>query len=215
MSFFEWLKRCDAMTHGRIVTRVMLVVLASTLGACVLGDRKIMLDYPPKSDSGVVSAAKAATVATGAEVALAQFADERGEKKVIGDTQNAYGMRMADVIAVNDVPTWITDAVRSEMEQAGFTVIDEPSADEAAHTLMVSGEVITVYTTAYWSYEADVRFHARVQKAENTLLDKVYSGEGGAGTNWAATEKAYGHSLALALQDAARKFVSDLAALEK
>ncbi|MCZ6771587.1 MAG: hypothetical protein O7G83_06320 [Proteobacteria bacterium] len=57
-------------------------------------------------------------------------------------------MRIADVIAVNDVPTWITGAVRSEMEQAGFTVIDAPPADETADILMVSGEVVTVYTTA-------------------------------------------------------------------
>jgi len=204
------------MLRRRFVMRVLPVLLASTLGACVLGDRKIMLDYPPKADSGVVSEAKAAPApaATGVEIALAEFSDKRGEKKVIGDTQNAYGMRMADVIAVNDVPTWVTGAVRSEMQAAGYTVVDEPSAEEAARVLMVSGEVVKVYTTAYWSYEADVRFHALVQKGETVLLDKVYSGEGSEGTNWAATEKAYGHSLALALQDAARKFVGDLRALE-
>ncbi len=204
------------MIWRRFALRVMLIVVASTLGACVLGDRKIMLDYPPKSDSGAVSAAQAATtpVKTGAAVALAQFVDERAKKNMIGDTRNAYGMHMADVIAVNDVPTWITNAVRSEMEQAGFTIIDEPSADVAAHTLMVSGEVITVYTTAYWTYEADVSFRARVQKGPNILLDKVYSGDGSAGTNWAATEKGYGYSLALVLQDAARRFVGDLRALE-
>lgn len=204
------------MVCRRFVMRALPVLLVLTLGACVLGDRKIMLDYPPKSGSGVVPEAKAAPapVTAGTEVALASFGDEREEKKAIGDTQNAYGMRMADVIAVNDVPTWVTSAVRSEMEAAGFTVIDEPSAEVAARVLMVSGEVVKVYTTAYWSYEADVTFHARVQKGKAVLLDKVYSGEGSAGTNWAATERAYGQSLSLALQDAARKFVGDLGRLE-
>jgi len=203
------------MIYQRLLRWWALGILVLSLGGCVLGDRKILLDYPPKTDSGMVNQAQAASPPIGKDivVALAEFADERDEKAVIGDTQNAYGMRMADVIAVNDVPTWVTDAIRAEMTRAGFTVVDEPTAGGGVDALTVSGEVVKVYTTAYWSYEAEVSFHARAQNETGVLLDKVYVGEGSAGTNWAATERSYGQSLALALQDAAKGFVTDLGAL--
>jgi hypothetical protein len=41
-------------------------------------------------------------------------------------------------------------------------------------------------------------------------VDGVYTGKGGAGVNWSATDKSFGETLDLALQDALVQFARDV-----
>jgi hypothetical protein len=195
---------------------VMLLVAVLGAGGCAFGDRTVVLGYPPKPEGGVVSAALAAETPSpaGAQVTLVPFEDGRARTDIIGDVRNAYGMHTADVVAQNDVAEWVTGAIRTELKEAGFGVVDASSLAASGSAAVVSGEVVNVYSTAYWTYEADVSFYGRVQKGQEILLDKLYSGKESAGTNWAATAESYGQSLGLSLQQAAHRFIADLKTLK-
>ena len=121
-------------------------------------------------------------------------------------------MKTADVVAKNDVAEWVTDAIVEEFQHAGYQVTRGSSSKESTSGLVVSGEVLTVYCTALFSYEGDVSFTAIVMKDGKELIRKRYTGQGGAGVNWAATSSSYGYSLSEALERAAKDLLRDLRA---
>jgi len=191
-----------------------LVLSAASLSGCVLGTREPTLYYPPKAESDAVPAAHAAVkpVAKTVHVVLVPFADQRSDKNVVGTTRNAYGMKMADVIPKNSVPDWVTQALKTELQNDGYIVERRTPGDEgpASRSAFVSGEVLNVFCDMYLEYTGQVSLLVRVKRDGKELLNKHYAGEGSAGLAWAATEESYAQSLALALSSAIQKFVRDL-----
>lgn len=188
-------------------------ILAFILGGCVLGTRNPTLTYPPAADSGAVPAARADEMvpAKSIQIVLEPLADERSDRKTVGTTRNAFGMRMADVVPRNDVAQWVTRAVKTELERSGYTVIDaQPGASTSSTSILVSGEVLNVFCDMYMSYTGQVSLLMRLSKDGRELLNRHYSGEGSAGLAIAATSESYSRSLALALSAALQKFVADV-----
>lgn len=186
---------------------------AFLLGGCVLGTRNPTLTYPPSADSSAVSAAHAAEkpLAKNVQIVLEPFDDERSDQKTVGTTRNAFGMRMADVVPRNNVADWVTRAMKTELENNGYTVIDgKPGASASGAGVVVSGSVLNVFCDMYISYTGQVSLLVRLSKDGQSLLDRHYSGEGSAGLAIAATSESYSRSLALALSAALQRFVSDL-----
>lgn len=204
------------MIARRFALCLVLLVVTAGAGGCAFGDRMVTLSYPPQAEEGAVSAAHAATAPAQSrgQAVLAPFADGRAKSDTIGDVRNAYGMHTADVLASNSVEEWVAKAVSMELEQAGFAITDASSSHETSGNAVISGEVSNVYTTAYFTYKAEVSFYGRVQKGRAILLDELYTGAVDVGTNWAATAESYGRSLSLALQKAARDFVADIKKLD-
>jgi hypothetical protein len=206
------------MKHSQRLGLSLLAAGILILSGCAFGDRHVMLEYPlvEQGDTGLVSAAEAAELAAirDESVVLVQFTDLRANKELIGEVLNAYGMRTADVYAENDARDWITDAIRLELENAGYTVVDRESAGASPEIPVLSGEVLTVFCTAYFSYDAEISFLTRVEKGGEEILTKRYSGTGTAGVNWAATERSYGESLSLALSNAIGNMIADLEQLQ-
>ena len=191
-----------------------LIVTTAFLAGCVLGDRQPTLHYPPKAEADVVPVAQAAVkpAPKSVQIVLRPFVDQRSDKKVVGTTRNAFGMRMADVIPTNSVPDWVTQAIRMELQNSGYVVLPAGAGDEAAGrtSAVLSGEVLNVFCDMYLSYTGQVSLLTRVSRGGKEVLNRHYAGEGSAGLAWAATEESYAHSLALALASAIRQFLTDL-----
>ncbi len=118
---------------------------------------------------------------------------------------------MADVIPSNSVSDWVTRAVRAELESNGYSVIEGKQGDNVPSTsVIVSGEILNVFCDMYMSYTGQVSLVIRLNRDGKELLNRHYAGEGSAGLAIAATSESYSRSLALALQSALQKFVSDL-----
>ncbi|TAM49973.1 MAG: hypothetical protein EPN57_22930 [Paraburkholderia sp.] len=186
---------------------------AFVLSGCVLGTRNPTLSYPPASDAGRTSVAHAAETppSRNVQIVLKPFADERSNTRTVGTTRNAFGMRMADVIPSNSVSDWVTRAVRAELESNGYSVIEGKQGDNVPSTsVIVSGEILNVFCDMYMSYTGQVSLVIRLNRDGKELLNRHYAGEGSAGLAIAATSESYSRSLALALQSALQKFVSDL-----
>lgn len=189
----------------------ILSVLSLLLAGCAFGTRQPTLVYPPQAASGESGVAHAASAPApeAVKIVLKQFSDQRSDKRVVGTVRNAFGMKTADVIPTNEVADWVTEAIRSELQKAGYTVVDESTA-AGPDSAVVSGEVLNVYCDMYFNYTGQVSLLARVHRGEKELLNQHYAGEGSAGLAWAATADSYSQSLAMALQSALHKFLPDL-----
>jgi hypothetical protein len=190
---------------------LVLLVLAASLGGCAFGTRQVTLTYPPNNTAEVVPSVHAETpVSPSQRTIVIDFVDRRSEQQVIGEVRNGWGMRTADVVPLNSVPNWVVDAVKVDLEGAGYTVLHRDASQASLHDALLSGEILTVYCTALFSYEGEVSFIAKLTKDGKERLNKRYSGKGTAGLNWAATSDTYGQSLALALSDAVKQLIQDL-----
>jgi hypothetical protein len=190
-----------------------MLASALCLAGCAFGTRQPTLIYPPTSDSGETSVAHAAPIPRpkNIQVVLNPFADQRSDKKVVGTVRNAFGMHTADVIPTNSVPDWVQQAIKTELQNNGYTVSSGATADNSSgQNVVVSGEILNVFCDMYFSYTGQVSLIARVSKGGKELLNKHYSGEGSAGLALAMTGESYAKSLALALSSAVKHFVADL-----
>lgn len=195
------------MRHSsRLVVSATLLAFLGT--ACAFGDRHVRLEYPPPG-SETVAAVPASAPLGARTVHLGVFVDQRAERGRVGEVRNGWGMHTADVVAQDDVSEWVRGALHVELERAGLRVVDDCPA---AGGLEVRGEVLRVHCGAYLSYEGEVQVSAELVRDGKVLARYPASGKGSAGTNWGATEKGYGESLALALQAAARGLASEVAA---
>jgi len=196
----------------RYLSCIISVVL---LAGCAFGTREATLVYPPAPDGEAKSAPAKVAKAEAREpkIQLLQFRDERTEKGLVGKVRNGYGMHTADVIAKNSVTEWVTQALKLELQNRGFTVVvGTPKDPVEAGTIVISGEVLNVFCDMYFSYTGQVSLVVKLSDSTGELFRRHYAGEGSAGLAWAATSESFGYSLSLALSSALSKFLSELEA---
>lgn len=194
----------------RCTTTLAAVIFVA---GCAFGNRNATLIYPPKAESGAVPVAQAATrpASKNVQINLGSFTDQRTDKKVVGTMRNGFGMRTADVVAMNSVPDWVAQAIKMELENSGYSVVTVTAGDSAAGASpLVSGEILNVFCDMYMSYTGQVSLLAKVSKGGKDVLNKHYSGEGSAGLAFAGTAESFAQSLSLALAVAVKQFVAEL-----
>jgi hypothetical protein len=176
---------------------------------CAFGNRHVTLAYPPQQAKagGQPTALAAPRPPAGKKVVLVVLLDQRSTKQAVGSVHNGFGMRTADVIAVNNVADWVTSAIKLELEKAGFEVVSGFARNGEP---VVTGEVIKVYCEAWTKYEAEVVFDVRVLRGDKEFLKKSYTGKNDSTMNWGASSKSYGQALAVALANAAGNFAAEM-----
>lgn len=186
-------------------------VLALTAG-CAFGTRNAELSYPPReTDLGPATAhAAPAPPATPIPVVVLGFQDRRADPEHIGQVQNTLGMRTAWVVSGTDVAAWVTDAVETELESAGYKVKRAEAAADSGTTPVISGDVLKVFGSAYLTYGGDVTLDVRVTSAGKEIHRKTYTSHRTAGLNWTASGGGYANALEDALSDDLRALVADL-----
>lgn len=202
------IEKCILRTSS--IFSVFAVVLLLT--GCAFGDRQATLSYPPKS-----SADESDTHAYTAiqhepkniAVIVKPFTDNRTDKSRVGTVRNGFGMQTANVIPRNSVTDWVTDGLRSELKNYGYTVITENSHPSQT-VVEISGETLNVFCDMYFNYMGEVSIIARVKKDDEELFNKHYNGEGSVGLAWAGTGDSFSASLSLALATVLREFLKDL-----
>jgi len=188
-----------------------LVALAMALGGCAFGTREATLRYPPVAEPTSGTAQAATTQLPSAnrgEIALAPFADARSDKSRVGSVRNGFGMQTASVVTKDDIAAWVTTALRTELTNAGYRVVD--GASGTASGLLLTGDLTHLWCDSYFNYNGEVALDVRLRAAGQMLMNKKIEGNGSAGTNWAATAEAYGQTLALSLADALKKLVAEI-----
>ena len=196
----------NVVRWGKFFACCCAVVLVT---GCAFGTRQPTLTYPPIEESKEQPAATPTPKST--KVFLEPFRDERSDKTVVGTVRNGLGMRTADVVPTNSVPVWVTEAIRTELINSGYTVTNgAPPSTSSPGNILISGDVLDVFCDMYMSYSGRVSFVAKVKDNRGELLNKHYNGEGSAGMAIGGASDSYAQSLSLALSDAIKKFIADL-----
>lgn len=197
------------MNVTRVASLLALVSAPLLVGGCAFGNRRVNLTYPP-ANAGPQVASAAALGQGQRNVVLLAFIDQRQQKDRVGEVRNGFGMHTADVVAANSVAEWVTNAMKLELERAGFTVTVLSARSNESEDAVLSGEVIKVHCGAYFKYGGEVELAVRLERRGRTLIQKNYLGKGSAGTNWSATSKSYGVALSEALQNATQNLIAEL-----
>jgi hypothetical protein len=170
--------------------------------ACAFGDRHVNLAYKPMP-------APAGSAQHGV-IIVDPFTDKRADKTAVGTVRNTYYMHTADAVTSNDVGQWATEAVRIELKNSGYQVV-EPT-DAAADVPHISGDVTAVNCNAYLNYTGEITIVGLIKQGGKELLNGIYSGKGGAGLNVAATSDGYAECLNDTLGKTLKLLLADMAA---
>jgi len=187
-----------------------LSLLIPLVNGCAFGTRHATLVYPPAT--GTAASTNAPPPATLGKVALGTFSDERADKVLVGYVRNGYGMKTAEVHLDSDVVPFINDAVRYELQQAGWEIVDPPTTTNA-DLPVISGEVLVLHCDAFMSYEGEATVLIHATRNGHEVFKKTYSGTGGGHMNWGMTGKSYGLAISEAVQDALLGLTRDMPAI--
>lgn len=182
----------------KIVFLIVIGCALANVSGCAFGTRRPLLTY----DTALSPASK-----NNITIKVNSFKDERTWSKAkVGDVKNGFGMRCADIIPQNSVTEWVSDALKQELTNAGYTVSDSV---EAAN--MIDGVVMEVYTDAYMNYGGRVRLNIVLKdRSGKTILDKNYEAGENCGLNWAATAASYAKTLEVTLQQVMKSIIDDI-----
>jgi len=203
------------ITEGIMRTKIQVTLLVSVviLTGCAFGTRTAQLTYPPEEtgDSLIQSAYAGDAGPGGRQVVVLSVTDERQEKNRIGNVRNTFGMDTANVVTNDDVRVWVENALKQDLERAGYAVVPAGGPD-TDNPIGLQASILKVYCDVYLTYDGEVSLMLNLQGRDRSPVTKEIEGEGSVGMNWAATAKSYAESLALALQSAISKVVAELGA---
>ena len=182
-----------------VALRALALASLVLLGACAFQDREVALTYVPAA-GGALPAGRTY------EVTLAEFTDTRANPAFVGKVLNGYGMHTADVLATNSVALWVTDALRLELERAGFTVV--PADAAPPDVFAISGEVVQVSSDAYFKYKANIVLQTKVVREDEILILENFHNRADGDVNAFASGAGYEE----VLQEALARTISEIIA---
>ena len=141
---------------------VGFIGLLVLLTGCAFGNRSVNLIYPPGIPPGGSPSRPSSTAAPdpteNRKVVLVALLDQRPSKLSVGAVHNGYGMHTADAVASNSVPGWVMKAIKTELTQQSFEVVELPEIPQTLDLPIISGDILTVMCQAYTRYESTVEF---------------------------------------------------------
>ncbi len=184
-------KGCWRFHRGFII--ILSVIF---LSGCAFATRKTFLEYnaitPVRNPNNVT-------------IEVVPFEDDRPNKDTIGNVKNIFGVKTANILSEVNISQWITDALKSELENAGYKIVEKGTRNK------IQGIVMKVYCNTLVDYEGEVIIKVSLKHGNNILLDKVYSGKSKKlSAVVVLTLKAYRNILEKSLQQAMIQVVSDV-----
>jgi uncharacterized lipoprotein len=177
------------------------IVMAISLSACALTVDEVDLAYKPQTQAVAIGGADNVKVRVTATDARASNRDRISVKK------NGYGMEMASIVAKQDVPKLVADAIEQDLKARGFRI------DSGAVFVLVDvNKFYNDFKTGFFAGQAvgEVMLNVQVLNAGGRMFySKSYPGEYTvndvmmfSGTNAKeAVEGALGNALAKVMTD--------------
>lgn len=137
-----------------------ILIVFFSLSACTSGTRHITLDY---------QALKKPYKNKEVSVYIQKFKDEREDKTYIGKAKNFITPHLASVETKTNISSWMTEALKAELKQAGFTISKDPTTP-----FQVSGKILKVFSEASLNFEGEIEAYIAVKINQKVVLDKVY-----------------------------------------
>lgn len=177
--------------------KISLVIISLLfISGCAWGNRQILLSYSPVSSPQPQN---------NISLRIVPFGDKRTIKDTVGYSRNAYGMRCAKIIPQNSVSEWVTNALKAELTNMGYSI-----SEQEVTSNVIEGDVFDVFCDTYFTYDGSIGIKVVLKRDGKIALEKQYSAKKSGGVNWAATGKTFAKTLEMTLQDALRQAVFDI-----
>ncbi len=174
----------------------IIILLVIFLSGCAFATRKTFLEYkaitPIRNPNNVT-------------IEVTPFEDDRPNRDTIGNVKNIFGVKTANILSEINISQWITDALKSELENAGYKIVEKGTRNK------IQGIVMKVYCNTLVDYQGEVIIKVLLKRQNNILLNKVYYGQSSSLSGVVVlTLKSYRNILEKSLQQAMIQVVSDV-----
>lgn len=149
---------------------VVSLLLSLSLSACALTVDEVDIAYRSQKAAAAIGGADGIQVSVSVSDARKTNQDRIGVKK------NGYGMEMADIVARQNIPSVVSQAIESELSTRGFRL-----GKGQVFVLVDVNRFISDFKNGFMKAQAvaEVMLTAQVRNADGKLVyTKVYSGEG-------------------------------------
>ena len=177
--------------------RYFLLVLILIVSGCISGPIRPVLEY----SLGSLSLGKNNIV-----IKVDKITDERTwSKERIGEVNNIYGMTLTDIIPQGSITDWVTDALKQELINAGYTL-----SNEASVVNVIGGSVLEVYTEARYNLGCIIRLDILLKKDGKDVFRKEYTAKIKRDPSWAAKPGSFNKILEITLQEVMKQAIPDI-----
>lgn len=145
------------------------IAMAVSLSACALTVDEVDLAYKPQTQPVAIGGADSVKVKVTAQDARASNRDRISVKK------NGYGMEMAAIVAKQDVPKLVADAIEQDLKARGFRI-----ENGQVFVLVDVNKFYNDFKTGFFSGQAagEVMLNVQVMNAAGKLFySRSYPGE--------------------------------------
>lgn len=170
-----------------------LLLVLFTLTGC---STKLSLTYEPMSEKREMN---------NTQVAVNAFEDVRKNVHIVGSKRNIYGMPIVKILTDDNVSEWVTNALKLEMSNAGYSIVE----DFSIPAYEVKGTLLKAFTSTYFIYHGRMAIKISVKKDSNAVFEKNYIVKESGGVNWLARNKSCAKTLELNLQEICKQFIND------
>jgi len=134
---------------------------------------------------------------------LKSFDDERKDKESVGSIRNLYGMPIITIKTDSDVPQWMSSALKAELTNAGYDVLDSAR-------YVIEGKIKKVFSSTYFMYHGELLVDIALKSDGTVIFQKSYNTNKGGGINWIASPSQCMNTLERNLQTVCKQFINDL-----
>jgi len=139
------------------------------------------------------------------QVSVNAFEDVRENVHFVGVNRNVYYMPIVKIITEDNVSEWVTNALKLEMSNAGYSIVNDPFIP----AYEVKGVLLEAFTSTYFIYHGKMQITISVQKDSKEVFAKTYLTKESGGINWFARNKSCAKTLELNLQEICKQFIND------
>ncbi len=139
------------------------------LNGCAISKDYISVNYTPQTNVTALAGADHVSVRV-------EIADVRAIHDRVSVKKNGYGNEMAAIIATNDIPALLQQAIQTELSNRGFKL----SGGDVTVLIELS-KFYNDFKTGFWAGDAvaEMTMSAQIKKSDgNIVYSKLVTGEG-------------------------------------
>lgn len=115
------------------------------------------------------------------------------------------GMRCAKVIPQNGVTEWVTNALKAELTNAGYSISNQENTPN-----VIGGEVFDVFCDPSLTYDGSIGIKIMLKRNNKLILEKQYAVKKSRCDLFGRIGKAISKTLETTLQDTLKQAVGDI-----
>ncbi|MCF7806662.1 MAG: hypothetical protein K9M07_04765 [Simkaniaceae bacterium] len=133
------------------------------------------------------------------------FDDAREYGQYVGALRNGLWMPVVKIHTDDSIPGWMTNAFKTELTNAGYTILDE---EDNSHYVL-EGKILHAFAHTYFIYHGKMHIQISLKHNSDVIFQKDYVTKKSGGINWMASPAHCMNTLEFNLQEICQQFITD------